>query len=627
MTADSWGIDLEYEDAFRTKRKSPQSTIDAIRKAMGATDSGNLPTPRSLVIRRGEPRNVGAGEVFLEDGSSLTIDSSLPPDLPLGYHRFRPHGQEQPVSLIVSPGVCPLPASRRLWAWAVQLYATRSGASWGIGDLADLRELARWSKELGASVLMINPLHAAAPVLPQESSPYYPTSRSFRNPIYLRIEEIPGAGEAGLKLPDLAAAGRALNSQRQIDRDEVFRLKRMALEQIFAQFRGDAGFDAYRNTLGTNLSNFATFCALAEQYGRDYRDWPPEYRHRSNAAVTAFREQHAQRVRFHAWLQWLIDQQLAAAARELPIMQDLAVGFDPGGADAWTWQDLLAREMSVGAPPDLHNPWGQEWGLPPFIPHKLEQAAFEPFVQTIRAALAHAGGLRIDHAMGLFRLFWIPQGGKPTDGAFVNYPAQALLDIVALESHRAGAFVVAEDLGTVQDTMRDAFMKHQMLSYRLLWLEDDPPSTYPERSMAAVTTHDLFTIAGLWSGSDFRNQESIGLNPHRETIEEVMHRITKLTGLAPDAPVSEVVMIMHRLLAEANSMVIAATLDDALLVEERPNMPGTTDQWPNWRIALPASIEEIQQNSLPRQIAEVLTKRGGDWRRRRGGEGDTPTRR
>jgi 4-alpha-glucanotransferase len=605
---DAWGIDRKYEDAFRKVRQAPQATIDAIRQAMG--DGDEPPASRSLVIRRGDARAVGAGVVELEDGSTLAIESSLPRDLPPGYHYFRPRDRDETTSLIVSPGVCPLPANRHGWAWAVQLYATRSQASWGIGDLADLRELARWSKELGASVLMINPLHAAAPVIPQEASPYYPTSRSFRNPIYLCIEEIAGAGDASLQISNLAAAGRTLNSRRRIDRDEVFRMKRTAWERIFAQFGGDARFDAYCEKQGSSLINFATFCVLAEQYGRDYRAWPAEYRHPRNDAVTAFRDKNAARVRLHAWLQWLIDEQLAAAAGELPIMQDLAVGFDPGGADAWMWQDLLAREMSVGAPPDLHNPWGQDWGLSPFIPHKLAQAAFEPFVQTIRAALAHAGGLRIDHAMGLFRLFWIPQGSKPTDGTFVNYPAQALLDIVALESHRAGAFLVAEDLGTVQNYMREAFMKHQMLSYRLLWLEDEPPSTYPERSMAAITTHDLFTIAGLWNGSDFRNQESIGLKPHREAVKEVTERITKLTGLTADTPLTEVAMTVHRLLAEANSMVIAATLDDALLVEERPNMPGTTDQWPNWKLALPVTIEEIQRRELPRQIAEVLNRRG-----------------
>jgi 4-alpha-glucanotransferase len=606
---DAWGIDRQYEDAFKKSRRPPQSTIDAIRRTIGASDRAGPPVPRSLVIRRGETSRVGPSELALEDGSALTIEQSLPPDLPLGYHKLHLRGEHTARSLIISPGICPLPGNRRAWAWAVQLYAARSQASWGIGDLADLRQLARWSKQLGASVLMINPLHAAAPIVPQQASPYYPSSRSFRNPIYLRIEDVAGAAGAGIDLDQISAAGRALNSEDRIDRDPIFRLKQQALEQIFAKFRGNARFDDYCHRLGKSLLDFASFCTLAEMHGRDYRAWPAEYRHPNSQALVSFRQQSGPRVRFHMWLQWLLDEQLATAARELPLMQDLAVGFDPGGADAWTWQDLLAGDMSVGAPPDLHNPWGQDWGLPPFVPHKLEQAGFEPFVQTIRAALAHAGGLRIDHAMGLFRLFWIPRGKDPTEGTFVHYPAQALLDIVALESHRAGAVVVAEDLGTVQDYMRDAFMKHQMLSYRLLWLEDEPPSTYPERSMAAITTHDLFTVAGLWTGSDFRNQQSIGLKPHPESIEEVMHRVRKISGMTPETPLPEVAVTLHRLLADANSMVVAATLEDALLVEDRPNMPGTTDQWPNWRIPLPVSIEDLQSRTLPRQIAAVLARR------------------
>jgi 4-alpha-glucanotransferase len=211
--------------------------------------------------------------------------------------------------------------------------------------------------------------------------------------------------------------------------------------------------------------------------------------------------------------------------------------------------------------------------------------------------------------MGLFRLFWIPHGAPPDAGTYVNYPARALLDIVALESHRAGAFIVAEDLGTVQQYMRHQLMEHQMLSYRVLWLEEDRPESYPKRSMAAVTTHDLYTIAGLWSGSDFRSQQAIGLNPHPEAVEEVLTQITKMTGLRREAPLDEVVLAVHRLLAAANSMVIAATLEDALLVEDRPNMPGTTDQWPNWRIALPLSIEELKGRDLPGQIAAILNVR------------------
>ena len=608
MTTDAWGIDHEYEDAFKRKRTPPQGTIEAIRKAIGVDAARARREPRTIVIRRGETPVVGAAEVRLEDGSTHAVESTLPADLPLGYHELERRDQHGPVRLIISPGACPLPAGRT-WAWTVQLYATRSRTSWGMGDLADLAELARWSRDLGAGLVMINPLHTAAPVLPQEASPYFPASRRFRNPLYLRIENIPEANEAGLDLDSLAAAGRALNSSGRIDRDEVFRLKRTALERIFARFSGDDDFEQYLQELGEPLVIYGTFCVLSEEYGDDYRIWPAEYRHPASAAVADYRQRHASRVRFHAWLQWLTDRQLAAAAAELPIMQDLAVGFDPGGADAWMWQDLLAGEMSVGAPPDLHNPWGQNWGIPPFVPQRLDEAGYEPFVQTIRAALAHAGGLRIDHAMGLFRLFWIPQGAHPSEGTYVNYPAKALLDIVALESHRAGAFVVAEDLGTVQEYMRQQLMEHQMLSYRLLWLEKDRPKLYPKRSMAAVTTHDLYTVAGLWSGSDFKSQQAIGLDPHPESVEEVLARIVAMTGLREDTPLAEVVLAVHLLLAEANSMLIAATLEDALLVEDRANMPGTTDQWPNWRIALPVMIDELKVCKLPNLIARLLNQR------------------
>lgn len=608
MKTDAWGIDHEYEDAFKRKRTPPQATIDAIRNAIGAEAARAPHELRTLVIRRGETRVVGAAEVRLEDGLTHTVESTLPADLPLGYHELQRRGQDRAVRLIVSPGACPLPEART-WSWTVQLYATRSQASWGMGDLADLAELARWSRELGAGLVMINPLHAAAPVLPQQPSPYFPASRRFRNPLYLRVEDIPGATESALNLDSLAAAGRALNSSGHIDRDEVFRLKRTAFERIFDRFSADDDFERYLKESGEPLLSYGTFCVLSADHGDDYRNWPAEYRHPAGLAVADYRERHASRVRFHAWLQWLIDRQLAAAARELSIMQDLAVGFDPGGADAWMWQDLLAGQMSVGAPPDLHNPWGQNWAIPPFVPQRLDEAGYEPFIQTIRAALAHAGGLRIDHAMGLFRLFWIPHGAQASEGTYVNYPAQALLDIVALESHRAGAFVVAEDLGTVQETMRQQLMEHQMLSYRVLWLEKDRPRLYPKRSMAAVTTHDLFTVAGLWTGGDFKSQQAIGLNPHPESVEVVLSRVKTMTGLSDDTPLAEVVFAVHGLLAEANSMVIAATLEDALLAEDRPNMPGTTDQWPNWRIALPATIEEFKERELPNRIAGLLNQR------------------
>lgn len=612
MPTDAWGISNEYEDAFGKKRQVPQKTIELIYRAMGVEPERPPPKPRVKVIRRGEIAWKERGELKFEDGATITVDGSLPNDLPLGYHEFFADGAGAagtPRRLIVTPGVCPLPSKRKSWGWAVQLYAARSQQSWGIGDLGDLKTLARWAKEQGAALLMINPLHAAAPFAGQEPSPYFPTTRRFRNPLYIRVEDVPGAQESGIDLEQLSQAGRDLNADRHIDRSAVFRLKMPALAQIFARFQGDARFDQYQQENGTALADFATFCTLAEQHGGDFRQWPARYRHPRNPEVAEFREGNADRVRFHAWLQWLVDEQLGEVSQELTVMQDLAVGFDRAGADGWAWQDALAMEMSLGCPPDLHNPWGQDWGLPPFIPHKLQQAGYQPFIETIRFALRHAGGLRIDHAMGLFRLFWIPLGAGAGDGAYVQYPARDLLGIVALEAHRAGAIVVGEDLGTVVESMRQELMAHNMLSYRLVWLEPDRPATYPERSMAAITTHDLFTVAGLWSGSDLRDQERIGLKPHHEAMKEVRDRVQKMTGLSDDTPMPEVVERMHQLLAEANSLVITATLEDALVVHERPNMPGTINEWPNWRTALPVPIEELMQDEVAQRVAATCDQR------------------
>jgi 4-alpha-glucanotransferase len=297
----------------------------------------------------------------------------------------------------------------------------------------------------------------------------------------------------------------------------------------------------------------------------------------------------------------------------------LPVGFDPDGADAWTWQDLLATGISVGAPPDEFNPRGQDWGVPPFVPHRLRAAACEPFAQTLRATLRHAGGLRIDHVMGLFRLFWIPEGGNPEQGAYVRYPAEDLLAIVAVESHRARAVVVGEDLGTVEEGVRAQLAARRILSCRLLWFEAERPATYPRLSLAAVTTHDLPTISGLWSGADLRAQRALGLSPNQDGIRAIRRRLRSMTGLGRDADPATMITRAHRLLAEAPSVMIAATLEDALAVEERPNIPGTTGaQRANWSIALPALLEAIETNPLAASIGRILDRRRRIAHRSRG---------
>ncbi|HVU51067.1 MAG TPA: 4-alpha-glucanotransferase [Polyangia bacterium] len=627
MPTDRFGITRRYHDALGNEHHTTPETRAALRRAMGEpehlpeddADDTAMPPARTAASQAHDPVRVlqpGASrdlaqpvELALEDGSSRVADGELPADLPLGYHRMRGRDGHEAL-LIVAPEACHLPDDLKTWGWAAQLYAARSRASWGMGDLGDLARLGRWTRALGGGCIMINPLSAPTPVPLIEPSPYYPSSRRYRNPLFLRIEDVPGfeaLGEAGARL---ANAGRALNGDRRIDRDAVFRLKMQALEALFARFAGDAAFDAYLGAQGPALTEFATYCALAEAHGKDWRRWPAEHRRHDGDGVRAFREANAPRLRFHAWLQWLVDVQLAAAAREIAIINDLPIGIDVAGADAWCWQELLASDVSVGAPPDEFSANGQDWGLAPFVPHRLRAAGYRPFVETIRSMLAHAGGLRIDHVMGLFRLFWIPRAlpGGARRGAYVRARADELLAIVALESVRARAFIVGEDLGTVEAGVRETLAARRMLSYRLLYFEPTAARHFPELALTSVTTHDLATIAGLWSGSDLEDQRRIGVHPNEEGMRGLRDKLARLEGLRADATPEVAIERTYAALAEAPSRVLLATLDDALAVPERPNMPGTVTEWPNWSLALPRTLEELEEAPLPRRLAAALAR-------------------
>jgi 4-alpha-glucanotransferase len=612
VSTDAWGLTSGYHDNQGHWHQTSPQTRAALLTAMGVNpERSAAPGPaRVRVLQAGQAAAwPEPADLTLEDGTGLRVESALPSDLPIGYHELRALRGGEVTRLIVSPGRCALPEDLRAWGWAVQLYATRSQASWGLGDLGDLRELAGWSaRDLDAAFLLVNPLFAVAPTLPQQSSPYSPGSRRYLNPLYLRIEALPGAADARLDLGTLATAGRGLNARRQLDRDAVFRLKLEALERLWARFPGDPAFDRYRAVEGAPLGEFATYCALAERYGPSWRLWPEEYRHPAGPAVARFTAEDARRVRFHQWLQWQLDVQLAGAAREIRLMTDLPVGFHPDGADAWAWQDVLAQGVSVGAPPDAFNVLGQDWGLPPFVPHALRAAGYEPFIQTIRGALRHAGGLRIDHIMGLFRLFWIPWGGKPAEGAYVRYPAEELLAIVAVESHRAQAIIAGEDLGTVEEGVRAKLAAQRILSYRVLWFERDGPARYPRQALAAVTTHDLPTITGLWTGADLAELRAVGVRTNAEGTRHMRDRLAAMAGLAEGAEAPEVIVRTHQLLAEAPSVLVTATLEDALAVTERPNIPGTTTERPNWSLGLPVPLETIQAHPLPRAVAAALAR-------------------
>ncbi|HWA97081.1 MAG TPA: 4-alpha-glucanotransferase, partial [Pirellulales bacterium] len=562
MTADPWGVTSGYNDASDHWHATSSATRHALLKAMGV-DPAAPPHPLEAafqIVYQNESTDLnGPGVVRLEDGGTIVIDRRLPPDVPLGYHEFDRKGSSRPTQLVVAPRQC-LPPPDRAWGWAAQLYALRSRQSWGFGDLADLERLADWSSQQGARCLLINPLCAAAPVATQQASPYSPTSRRFRNPLYLRIERMAGAPEMVADLGLLVSSGRALNNNARIDRPEVFRLKQRACELLWERFQGDPRFDAFSRQQGTSLEQFALYCALAEQHGCDWRSWPAQYRRPELALARIDIDGLRRRVAYHQWLQWQLDLQLAAASKPLAIIHDLPIGFDAGGADAWAWQDTLAGGVSVGAPPDLYNAAGQDWGLPPLVPHKLRASGYVPWIETVRASLRHAGGLRMDHVMGLFRLFWIAHDDSPQQGAYVEYRADEMLAILALESHRAGAFVVGEDLGTVEPGTRSALASTGVLSCRVLWFENDPPEQYPHLALVSASTHDLPTIAGAWTSSDYRAQQQIGLDPSAEGAAHLRAQLAETARVRDNAPVVEVIDRTYAALAKAPSAIVTAML-------------------------------------------------------------------
>jgi 4-alpha-glucanotransferase len=595
---DAWGIQQDWVDADERPQRVDDATVARLREVIGRPPA-DLDERAPIVTRPGRRLGLGRLEVGCEDGSARTVDDRLPDDFPLGYHRVRVGDHDR--LLIVSPGRCRRPA-QQTWGWTVQLYALLSRESWGIGDLGDLRVLREWTERLGGGFLLVNPLHAAAPTLPQETSPYLPVTRRFLQPLYLRVECLPD---------DLREEVESLRARPTVDRDAAWRLKRRALEAAFHAADADTdGFLDWRRAAGRPLEDWATWCALADEHGPDWHAWPPGLRHPDGPDVSAYAREHAREVDFHAWLQWRLDRQLREASGELTLIQDLPIGVAGGGADAWAWQDVLAGDVTVGAPPDMMNSTGQDWGSPPLVPWRLRAAEYAPFIESVRATIAGAGGLRIDHVMGLFRLWWIPQGAAPTEGAYVRYPADDLLDIVALESHRAGAVVVGEDLGTVEPGVHEALAERDILSYRVLWFEDEEPARWPVGALAAVTTHDLPTVAGLWTGSDAEEQlatTEMAQDDVRSGRAELLARLRR-TGVPADAGVADAVRAAYRQLATAPSLLLAAALDDAVLAARRPNIPGTTAR-DNWRIPLPLRLEQLVEDEDVVRLARTLAHR------------------
>jgi 4-alpha-glucanotransferase len=588
-----------------------------------------------------EPRTVDGRQV----GRATFV---VPAGLPLGWHLLRTSGPsgEATSPLAVTPDRLELPpalAEHRAWGLMAQLYSVRSRSSWGAGDLRDLADLT-WlaGHEAGAQFVLVNPLHAAEPVPPLTPSPYLPTTRRFVNPLYLRVEDVHETAY-------LTSADRALiewsaepalaldTDDGPIDRDVVWAAKKAALEVVFAVPRSAArqsAFDDFRRREGRGLEDFALWCALVEKHGTDA--WPADLRDPAAPGALAARRELADRVEFFCWLQWLADEQLATAQRtaheagmSVGVMHDLAVGVHPAGADAWALGSVLASGASVGAPPDMYNQQGQDWSQPPWHPAELERVAYRPYRDLLRTVLRHAGAVRIDHIIGLFRLWWIPRGNSPAEATYVRYDHDAMIGILALEAHRAGAVVIGEDLGNVEPWVREYLSDRGVLGTSILWFEKDehgeplPPEAYRRLALASVTTHDLPPTAGYLAEEHVALRERLGLLT--EPVEQVrraareeretMVRVLRERGLLGEDPSErEVVEALHRYVRRTPSVLVGVSLADAVGERRAQNQPGTDQEYPNWRVPLAdgagrlVSLDDLFRSARFRSLAAVLAE-------------------
>ncbi len=608
-----------------------------------------------------------------ESGGGKAAECLLPiPGLPPpGYHRLEVRiGRDVPMeamTLILAPERCYIPAGlrdRKIFGPAVQLYAIRSRRNWGIGDFTDLKTLVGISADQGAGIVGINPITLLFPENPDHASPYSPSTRLFLNFLYLDVEAVADFGESAeaqnlVQSPDFQARLAALRREELVDYRGVARAKQEVLEVLYGHFRDRhishdtdraKAFRTFQQRGGETLRLVCIFEAIQEHLHREdpsvwgWPVWPEEYRDPASRAVSDFAKANPDRVEFFQYLQWQADIQLDSVGRislerwlAVGLYQDLPVGVDGAGAETWLNQDLFALGARAGAPPDDFNLLGQDWGLPPFIPHRLRNAAYTPFIATLRANMRHSGALRIDHVMILMRLFWVPPGKTPVDGAYVRYPFEDLLGILALESQRNRCLVIGEDLGTVPDELRAALSSLGVLSCRICYFEKDqegnfkPPEGFPEGAIVSVSTHDLPTLAGYWNGRDIEVKTDLGLFPSEEIRERqivaraedrarLLLRLER-EGLLPEGvdvqPVRvpemtpELVTSIHRYLARTPCKILAFQFEDVIGQMDQANLPGTTDQHPNWRRKLTVELEALAEDARFLALCEALrTERG-----------------
>lgn len=617
------GLQAEWEDADGERHRVADAVLRAILDTLDTRTDGQafVTADVGTAIQTGVP--AGKAELVLEDGTRRTVtiaaDGSVPAIDTPGYHRLE--ASDTTVTLAIAPVRCVAPPAGHCWGPAVQIPALRGTTPRPYGDLGTLAEAARAFAAAGADALAISPTHALFPDDPTRFSPYAPSSRLFHHAL------LADPARAGITQPQ--ADGGAL-----IDWQQALPARLAALRAAF-----DAAPDALRRRFEAaradrpDWEEHARYDALHAHFGvSGWQDWPAEFHDPAAPAVERFVANHASEVAFYAFLQWLAEDSLAAAhttakatGMRIGLIADLAVGMDAGGSHAWSRRDDLLTGLSIGAPPDPLGPLGQNWGITALSPFALRRTGFDAFIRTVRASLCHAGGLRIDHALGLKRLWVIPAGGQASDGAYLSMPFDDLLRILALESHRAGAIVIGEDLGTVPPGFRDTMAAKGMLGMRVLPFERDDAGfkqarDWDAQAVAMTGTHDTATLAGWWTGRDItwnhKLKRSSGDEPadrlrrigEKKALWTACEAAGVATGPLPNDAASAVDAAL-RFVAQAPCPLTIVPLEDLVGLEEQPNLPGTTDEHPNWRRRMPdTTVGLLARPEVARRTAILSTE-------------------